>query len=316
MIRFGIMGAGDIARKFCSAVKKLPQAEVAAVSSKDLIRAMAFAEENGLTAYYDQYELMLQRDDIDAVYIATTHNFHYENILLALSYGKHVLCEKCMVLTAEEAETVFRTAQEKGLFVMEAMWSRFIPAMQKAKKWISEGLLGKIVMADYALGFYANEDHRALVPELAGGAMYDLGVYAFEGLTYLIDKPLLEIQSNVDWSNGIDMTDSVLLKFEENILASFRCTISAPVESCMTIYGTKGRLVLSNPVCPTECRFYGLDGSRFSYQYPVENGFEFEIANMISCIEQGLLESSVIPHRDTVLCAKMFDDVLRGKKGF
>ena len=314
MIRFGIMGAGDIAKKFCAAVKKLPQAEVAAVSSKDLVRAMAFAEENGLTSYYDQYELMLQREDIDAVYIATTHNFHYENILLALSYGKHVLCEKCMVLTAEEARTVFKTAKEKGLFVMEAMWSRFIPAMQKAKKWIEEGLLGELVMADYALGFFAQPDHRALVPHLAGGAMYDLGVYAFEGLTYLIDKPLLDIKSNVCWANGVDMTDSVLLEFEDHLLASFRCTIAAPVESCMTIYGTKGRIVLNNPVCPQECRYYGLDGSRFSYQYPVENGFEFEITEAVSCIEQGLLESSVIPHSDTIRCAELFDCVLRGKK--
>lgn len=142
--RFGIIGAGSIANHFCKAVEMLEEAEVVAVASSSEERAKAFARANHIPESYGSYEEMLQKSDINIVYIATTHNFHMDNIRLCFDYGKHVLCEKAMVLTAADAEEVFRLAKERNLFCMEAMWSRFLPQYQKAKQWVEEGRIGSI----------------------------------------------------------------------------------------------------------------------------------------------------------------------------
>ena len=136
-LRFGIMGAGGIAGHFVRAMAHIKTAEVVAVASKSIERAENFAKQNGLASFCT-YDELLARDDIDAVYVATTHNFHYENIKACLEKGKHVLCEKAMVLNEDDARELFALAESKGLFLMEAMWTRFLPSMQKAKKWITD----------------------------------------------------------------------------------------------------------------------------------------------------------------------------------
>ena len=199
MIQFGIMGAGNIARKFADAVRQVEGAQVAAVDSKSLERAQAFAQEQHIPAGYGGYQGMLQRPDIDAVYIATTNNFHYENILQCLEHGKHVLCEKSMVLHTRQAEEVFALAREKGLFLMECMWVRFLPKIQKVKEWVETGRIGKLKCAQGNLGFYAGKDltTRAYNPALGGGSMYDLGVYLIEVLGYFATEPLTQVESTV-----------------------------------------------------------------------------------------------------------------------
>ena len=132
--RFGILGAGGIAHKFCNAVGKVDDACVAAVASKDQKRAWRFAKRHGIEDFYSDYEHLLAREDIDAIYIATTHNFHYENIIACLKHNKPVLCEKSMVPTAAQAQEIFSLAKEKKLFVMEAMWSRFLPHINQARQ--------------------------------------------------------------------------------------------------------------------------------------------------------------------------------------
>lgn len=199
MIQFGIMGAGNIARKFADAVRQVEGAQVAAVASKSLERAQAFAQEQHIPAGYGGYQEMLQRPDIDAVYIATTNNFHYENILQCLEHGKHVLCEKSMVLHTRQAEEVFALAREKGLFLMECMWVRFLPKIQKVKEWVETGRIGRLKCAQGNLGFYAGKDltTRAYNPALGGGSMYDLGVYLIEVLGYFATEPLAQVESTV-----------------------------------------------------------------------------------------------------------------------
>ena len=176
--RFGIIGAGGIAAHFCKGVKLVEGAEVVAVASSSEERAKEFALVNGVPQAYGSYEEMLQKADINVVYIATTHNFHMENLRLCFAYGKHVLCEKAMVLTAADAREVFRLAKEKNLFCMEAMWTRFLPQYRQAKQGIEEGRIGKIQAATAVVGVKGEVPpiHRLVAPELAGGAMYDIGV--------------------------------------------------------------------------------------------------------------------------------------------
>ena len=229
MIQFGIMGAGNIARKFADAVRQVEGAQVAAVASKSLERAQAFAQEQHIPAGYGGYQEMLQRPDIDAVYIATTNNFHYENILQCLQHGKHVLCEKSMVLHTRQAEEVFALAREKGLFLMECMWVRFLPKIQKVKEWVETGRIGRLKCAQGNLGFYAGKDltTRAYNPALGGGSMYDLGVYLIEVLGYFATEPLTQVESTVVRApTGVDETASFLLRYGD-YLVDGQCSVGS-----------------------------------------------------------------------------------------
>lgn len=164
MFRFGIIGAGGIAEKFCQAVKLTEDAAVAAVSSKQKERAEKFARRNGIERFYENYE-----EKPDAVYIATTNNYHFENIMLCLRKGMTVLCEKPMFMTVKEAKEAFGLAREKNVFMMEGMWSRFLPCIQKARFWVESGKIGRIHLANYTGGINAPEEHRIFNKELGGG---------------------------------------------------------------------------------------------------------------------------------------------------
>ena len=197
IFRFAIMGAGGIAEKFCDAVNRLENMEVIAVASKSIERAEQFAQKNNVAQAYDSYERMLKEADPDGVYIATTPNYHYELTMLCLDYKKPVLCEKAMLVNGEEARNVFQRSKGLGVFVMEGMWSRFLPHNKIAKQWLEEGKIGNVELAEINIGFSAGNDpkNRFNNPELAGGAATDVGVYCFELMTYFLDRPIRDMHT-------------------------------------------------------------------------------------------------------------------------
>lgn len=311
MFKFGIIGAGGIAERFCRAIKNTDCGEVIAVSSKSEDRAKAFAEKNGVPSYYDDYEQMLLEAKPDAVYIATTHNFHYENIMLCLKYNIPVLCEKPMVITKAQAEEVFKVSREKNVFVMEAMWSHLLPCNIKAKELIARGEIGDVVSAEYTFGFNAGEGHRVFNPDIAGGAIFDVGVYAIEGLMDLINKPVDEVIPSVTFNNdGVDTVDRVVLRFGD-CLAQAHSTILSNCVNDAIVYGTKGRIHLEKAF---ECRKFTVhynDGSEKVYEVDFKDGFEFEIEETVRCIKEGKYESKFVPHSETLKCAEIFDICLK-----
>lgn len=308
--RLGIIGAAKIGVKFCEAVASIPGVQVAAVASKSAQRAQAFAQANGIEASYGDYREMLARKDIDGVYIATTNNFHYEHMLLCIEYQKPFLCEKAFTLTHAQAEDVFCKAKEKGLFSMEAMWSRFTPAVQKAKQWIQSGEIGEIALANYSFCFVSGDDptHRLNAPELGGGANRDIGVYAVELLTYLVDQPLKEAKTMVNrFSYGSDCTDGMLLRFSKAI-ASVQVSFQAIAPEIGWFCGNKGSIELLGGHKGGGAVLYGPDRQvRERFIPPEENGFVYEIKAFVQGVQSGQLESDVIPHKDTLLCAQLFD---------
>ena len=314
MFKFGIIGSGKIARKFCDAVSLIEGAEVAAVASKTLDRAKALAEEKSIEAYFGDYEEMLKKSSLDAVYIATTHNFHYENALLCLEYNKPLLIEKPMVLSKKEAIEIFRLAREKNLFVMEAMWSRFLPHNKKAREWIANGAIGTLALVNCAWGFKPNPsiEGRYFSPDLAGGPLYDIGVYSIEVMTHLIGQPIREINTMmIPAHTGVDLTDNISIKFD-TCIANLQVTYAAKVPMMALLYGTDGYIKIPGYVTGNECFLYDNEGNcieHFKEQYV--NGFTYEIAETIRCIREGLIESPVVPHADTVTCCEIFDRVLK-----
>lgn len=313
MIRFGIMGAGSIARKFVDAVAQVEDAQVVAVASKSQERASGFAQEKGIAHAYGSYEEMLSRGDIDAVYIATTMNFHYENIKQCLHRGKHVLCEKCMVLNSKQAEEVFSLAKEKGLFVMECMWVRFLPKIEKVKEWIDKGRIGTLKLAQGNLGFRAvvDPDSRMYSPALGGGAMYDLGVYLVEVLGYFAQEELSDVQSTVIRAfTGVDETVNFNLRYGE-YLVNCQCSIAAALPGNAYLYGEDGYIVMEKFHVGDRVKLYGKDG-KLEEEYVQEdvNGFVYQIREAVRCIQGGLLESKIASHKMTLECCSVFDKCL------
>lgn len=312
--KFGIMGAGNIANRFCDAVSRVEGVSVVAVASKSEERARSFSEKNGILSYYVGYENMLKSEDLDAVYIATTNNFHFSDCLLAIDYGIPVLCEKPLMMSREEAEQVFVAAKAKGVFVMEGMWSRFIPCVQKAHEWINSGRIGTIQVANYLGGINAPSNHRIYMPELGGGAMWDLMVYPFEIVTYLVNQKLIGYKHSVRWMNkDIDETDSMILNFEQ-CDATIQASLHTRIPSPSGFYGTEGFIVMEKTHMASKVQLFDEQFNLVdSFESPLENGFEYEILEVVDMVRKGNLESAVMPWKDTLLCAEIFDDCLQNR---
>ena len=315
-LRFGIMGAGGIAGHFVRATRLADTAEVVAVASKSIERAEKFAKENNIASFCS-YDELLARNDIDAVYVATTHNFHYENIKACLENSKHVLCEKAMVLTEKDAAELFALAENKGLFLMEAMWTRFLPSMQKAKKWITDGKIGKIQNISGVIGFKGKDDinFRLLNPDLAGGALYDIGVYVIEVASFLAGEKIVDVCGKVrrDKRTGVDNNVSFVVEFE-SFDACLQCMITANPKEYMIINGDKGYIEIPRSHVGNECFLFDNERNlvkHFKEEFVGGNGFVYEIEEVAKYIRKGKTQSDTMPAKATIECARVFEKLLK-----
>lgn len=316
--KFAIMGAGGISNQFCDAVSRLESCEIIAVASKSLERARIFAERNHINTAYGSYKEMLEEERPDCVYIGVLPNSHYELSMLCLDYNIPVLCEKAMFMNSRQAEEVFKRSREQNVFVMEALWSRFLPAVKKAKSWVEEGRIGKPQFCDTAIGFIAPEgkDNRYYNADLGGGAARDILVYAFELTTYMLTDPIEDIQVSVIWGDtGVDLTDHVMLHFHDAV-ASLTTSFAAPIEERMVIYGTEGKIILPNPHFAGEVFLYDKDKKQIEYfkDEQTENGFTYEIQETVKCILAGETESCIVPQKSTLDCARLFDMIEESRR--
>ena len=314
--RFAIMGAGKIARKFCDAVALTEGCAVCAAASKSMERAKALAAEKGISAAYDSYECMLEVEKPDCVYISTTFDSHCELSMLCVNHGVPVLCEKAMFTGLAEADMVFRAAREKRVFVMEALWSRFLPAVNAARAWVQEGAIGTAVAAEMGIGFAADPspDNRYFGPHLGGGAANDLTVYGLQILTWVLNRSITRAHAEaVAAGTGVDATSLVLLRLGEDVPAVVRSSLMASVDERLVIYGTEGKIVVPHAHYAGEARLLRPDGSEAACFTDGEtrNGFTYEIEEVARCVRAGMLESPVVPHAATRACAEIFDLIHR-----
>lgn len=341
--RFAIMGAGNIANKFCDAVKLLDNCEVTAIASKSMERAREFADKNEIKGVYDSYEKMLAEEKPDCVYIAVTSDAHYELSMLCVKHSVPVLCEKAMFLNSAQAKEVFALAHQKNVFVMEAMWSRFLPAVRKAKEWVESGRIGEPVYGRAAIGFRAAKDpeNRYFNPNLGGGAAYDLTVYCYEIMTWLIDWDVEVVKAAaVIGETGVDVTDHVILRFTKSrkgekahedekshktavtpcpyeMLASCESTFLADLGDELVLYGLDGKLVIPTPHFASEAFLYNKEGQCTEHYRDeiTKNGFVYEASEAVGCIRSGRLESRTVPHSLTLACAELFDRLMENTCG-
>ncbi|MFV0528461.1 MAG: Gfo/Idh/MocA family protein [Lachnospiraceae bacterium] len=315
--RFAIMGAGNIAAKFCQAVEILDHCEVVAVASKSKTRAEIFAEKFHIDSAYDVYEDMLKMEKVDCVYIATTPDSHYLLTALSMENKIPVLCEKAMFMNSKDAKNILTFSRKKEIFFMEAMWSRFLPAIKKGKEWLEEGKIGEANYLSIATGFAFDrtKNQRNFDPVLGGGAAFDLTVYNYELATYYFGNAIKDTKILSLWEDGgVDLSNQICLLYDRK-LASLSSSCISMLDEKLIITGELGRIEIPHPHYANEVRLYNKDENLILEYRDTEtvNGFTYEINEVIHCIGAGMLESPVVPHELTLKCAELFDEIYKQK---
>ncbi|BCJ99541.1 Gfo/Idh/MocA family protein [Anaerocolumna chitinilytica] len=313
-IHFGIIGLGSIANRFASVLNKAEDTVLTAVASREMKRSQEFAKKYGAAKAYDNYKMLIEDDEIDIIYVALTHNFHYEIVKQCILNGKAVLCEKPFVTTKQDAMELINLAREKKVLLMEAMWTRCIPTFQKAKEWVVNGLVGKpqLVQASFCFHFPFEKEHRLFNPDLAGGALYDAGVYPLEFATGILGENPVTVQGIAHkCATGVDDFSVMNLGFESGALASLSCGLNASVSQDAFVYGTEGRVVIYDFLGSHKCERYDNNNQLVeSFSQDFEDGFIYEIQHICELFRENKYESPLIPLEDTLACAEMFDTLI------
>ncbi|WBS02697.1 Gfo/Idh/MocA family oxidoreductase [Pseudoduganella sp. SL102] len=317
-IRWGILGTGRIAKDFAAALKDTPDAVLAAVASRSVDSATSFATEHGsheLTKSHGSYQALADDPDVDAIYVATPHPMHRENALMCLNGGKHVLVEKAFTVNRREAEDIVALAREKKLFAMEAMWTRFQPAVLEAKRIVDSGEIGTVATAQGDLGFYsdAGPEHRLFNRALGGGSLLDLGIYPLSIAAYFLG-PVKAVQAvGQVGPTGVDLQCTFALQHENGCLAAGTASLAARTPAEFTVCGSQGFVRLHGRFHNTEELTVELhDGSRRTQCLPrIGNGYAHEIIEVNRCLRAGLTESPVMPLDETLALMGVLDEMRR-----
>lgn len=311
VIRFGIIGAGRIARTFATALqgRDIP---IQAIASRSLDKAVAFQNEFSVNKAYGNYEDLYRDPDVDVVYVATPHGLHEEQMLSILDHEKAILCEKAFTLNENQARRVFRKAEEKGVFVMEAMWTRFLPVMKKLVKFVNDGMIGKIesVEANFCFDSKADLSDRLFAPELGGGALLDVGIYPITFAHLFLGMPD-SIESDVTFGpTGVDIDETLIFHYPE-AQARLRASISQDETRDGVIRGTKGHIRVENFWMADRAFIYNKDGElirEIALPHAV-NGMEYEADEVVFCLEKHELQSSIMPHVLTTDILSLMDSI-------
>lgn len=314
-VHFGIIGLGGIAKRFAEVLGKMDDCILEAVASRDLKRSEEFAEKYKANRILATYDNLINDDNIDIIYIALTHNFHYEVIKKCLNKNKAVICEKPLVINEKDAIELAELSKEKNVLLMEAMWTRCLPTFQKAKEWIKDGKIGKIAFVDVSFAFNIpfDAEHRLYNPKLAGGSLYDAGVYPIEFAIGVLDEIPSQTNGVMSFSQtGVDDFVSMSMKFPSGALASLSCGFNANTRRDATIYGNKGHIVVYNFLGSKKCEMYNENGNLIeTFEVEFEDGFIYQIQHICELYNSKKFESNMIPHKDTIACAKIFDQLIK-----
>jgi predicted dehydrogenase len=311
--RWGILGTGAIAGQFVEGLRSVPEAEVLAVGSRSETSAAKFAVSRGIPRRHASYADLASDPDVDVVYIATPHPFHAENTELCLGAGKAVLCEKPFSVNAAQAERVVGLAREKGLFLMEGMWTRFFPLMEGVRRLVSGGALGEVRMLNVDFGFRADPDpaSRLFAPCLGGGALLDVGVYCVSFASMVLGQPSGSVGLSHLGETGVDEQASVILEHEGGRLANLSIGIRTTTPQEATIMGTEGYVRIHPPWWKPTAMTISRPGEDDEYfEAPVSgNGFDHEAAEVMRRLEAGQTESDIMPLDETVSIMRTMDDI-------
>lgn len=311
--RWGIIGTGKIATLFAQALHDTPGAVLAGVASRSIDSADAFAHAHGVAKAYGSYQALVDADDIDLVYIATPHTEHAANAMLALNAGKGVLCEKPFTMHRAEAEQVVALAHAKKLFLMEAMWTRFMPALAEVQRIVASGEIGtaRQVTADFGFTANAGPEHRLFNRALGGGALLDLGIYPLSIAAALLG-PVTEVKAQAEIGpTGVDLNTAFTLRHADGGMSACACSVTAHTPVELTVSGPLGFIRMNTRFHQAQSiTVTRADGVARTIATPVlGNGYVHEIIEAQRCWHAGLIESPLMTHAETLALMGVMDAI-------
>ncbi|RXZ80851.1 gfo/Idh/MocA family oxidoreductase [Paenibacillaceae bacterium] len=312
-INWGILGPGSIAHSFVKDLHHVADAKVVAVGSRTLDNAERFAKQHHIAKAYGSYASLIEDAEVDIIYIATPHAAHAANMLACLRAGKAVLCEKPFTMNGQEAEEIVHYAKQAKVFLMEAMWTRFLPAVVQARKWIDSGRIGEVRMLTANFGFRAHRDEssRLFDPRLGGGALLEVGIYPISFASMMFGQAPAAIATHAHiGATGIDEHFSALFTYSEGRTAVLNSSIGLHLANDAYIYGTDGYIHLPVFLAAQSASLYvnGAFAETFVYE-GAEAGYAFEAAEATRCLQAGLSESSIMPLDETLQIMQTLDAV-------
>lgn len=312
-IRWGILGSGKIARQFVAGLKILPDAKLVAVGSRTGEAAQAFGAQFGVSRCHPSYEALAHDPDVDVIYVATPHACHRENSLLALAAGKAVLCEKPFTINAREAGEVIAFARDKKLFLMEAMWTRCFPLMDKLRELLATQAIGELRMLTADFGFRAeyHEEPRLFDRAVGGGALLDVGVYPVSLASMLFGPPTqIDSQAHLGPS-GVDEKAAIILSHAQGQVAVLSTAVRVDTAQKAVLCGRQGSIRIHRPWWrPTMMTLSREVQADEVLEFPlVGNGYQFEAAEVMRCLRAGKLESDLMPLDETLAIMQTLDAI-------
>ena len=307
----GILGAGNIAGKMAYTINNMEGITLAAIGSRSLEKAKEFAKRFDIPKAYGSYEELAADSSLDLIYVATPHSRHYEDSMLCLENGRNVLCEKAFTANAKQAKHLIEYAEKNGLFIGEAIWTRYLPMRFKLDEIIASGIIGDISYLTANLGYSLEHVERLNKPELAGGALLDLGVYAINFALMAFGTDIADIKSDcVKNEFGVDKNNSIMMKFKDGRVALLHSNMNSNTDRRGIIYGDKGRIEFENINNCEGIKVILNDGTVTDYAAPPQiTGFEYEAAASLKSVSEHRTECSEMPHSEIIRVMEIMDSL-------
>lgn len=309
IMKIGILGTGGITHSIMRTVGQLDTMEIYAVASRTEERAKTFAEENGIPVHYGTYLGLVQDPNVDLVYVATPHSEHFNNVSLALENGKHVLCEKAFTLNAAQAQTLIDMARERKLYLAEAVWARYQPAVKAIRDFVYSGIIGEVTNLDVKFVNYVWDRPRIHEAALGGGALLDLGVYCINFCRAYFGTDVERTVTSARLEGGVDVQGTVQFWYRDGKLANATFAANAGGGRTAEFFGTKGRIVVDQLHHPRSAVAYSFKNEVLGVcDIPAElTGYEYELWEAEQAIREGRTESVSVPLAETLAVMQVMD---------
>lgn len=311
---WGVLGPGKIAHTFAKAMEKSTKGKIYAVASRSEQRAADFANVYQIDKVYADYQAMLDDPQVDIIYIATPHSFHYQQAKMCLEAGKHVLVEKPCTVNAAQMQSLVALAQSKKLLLQEALWSRFMPCLTQLRALLEQGIIGDIQYIQSQIGFaFQGQDKKRLVEaDLAGGALLDLGIYSITISQFLLQEHPQSVQAMGQLTEQhVDAHVFANMLYPSGCYSQFSCSMLSQASNSMQIIGSKGHVILPAMFWDTDNALIYQDNQlvREIHIPHVVNGFEYQIETCMQSIQQNMLSSDVMTHQDSIGVLTVMDNI-------
>lgn len=313
-MNIGILGLGEIAQQMAQTVSRMENVTLYGVAARDINKAVNFAKRFGVKKAYGSYADLAADEEIDLIYIATPHSYHFEHAKMCLEQGRPVLVEKAFTVNQAEAQELIRLAEEKKVFLCEAMWVRFMPMAEKLQKLLEEDWIGEVVSVSANLGYEMTGKERLVEPALAGGALLDVGIYPLTFATMVLGYDIQYISTAVvRLASGVDAQENITLTYSNGALADLYSSMLCNTDRRGVIYGTKGYIEVDNINCFEAFRVYDSHQNCIHevQAEPQISGYEYEVEACRRALEQGALECPQMPHALSIKMMQIMDAIRR-----